>query len=150
MPSASVAAGSIDPLEGQSCHDHGTSTSSLEEQGVNTVKKEPSTPVPVHAPDGAVDLNNSHALRKLMHTQIEAGARAIVLDLHSVRYVDSSGLATLVGIAAVLEKRGGSLLLCSVHDAVLKLLETTRLTEYFELSETREEALERATSLQFA
>ena len=110
--------------------------------------KEISGITPVHAPDGAIDLNNSNSLRDEMHAQIEKGARAIVLDLHSVRYIDSSGLSALVGVATALEKRGGQLLLCNVDDAVMKVLEMTRLTEYFGVADSRDRALELATSLQ--
>jgi len=103
--------------------------------------------VPVHEPDGAIDITNSVDLRERMLTQTEDGARAIVLDMSSVRYVDSSGLSALVSVATALEKKNGSLILCDVDPAVLKVLEMTRLTEYFEMVATRAAALERASAV---
>ena len=100
--------------------------------------------VPVHEPEGAVDITNSVDLRESMLQQVEQGARALVLDLHAVRYVDSSGLSALVSVATALERVRGSLVLCNVDAAVMKVLEMTRLTEYFQLESSRNAAIERA------
>lgn len=103
--------------------------------------------VPVHEPDGAIDITNSVDLRETMLAQTENGARAIVLDLGAVRYVDSSGLSALVSVATALEKVKGSLILCNVDAAVMKVLEMTRLTEYFLLESSRAAAHERAAAV---
>lgn len=103
--------------------------------------------VPVHEPDGAIDITNSVDLRETMLTEAENGQRAIVLDMNAVRYVDSSGLSALVSVATALEKAEGSLILCNVDAAVMKVLEMTRLTEYFLLESSRAAAHERAHSV---
>ena len=100
--------------------------------------------VPVHDPDGAIDITNSVDLRERMLAEVEAGAPAIVFDLHAVRYIDSSGLSALVSVATALERNEGELVLCNVDAAVMKVLEMTRLTEYFVLERSREAAIERA------
>lgn len=101
--------------------------------------------VPVHEPEGAVDITNSVDLRESMLNQVEDGARAVVLDLQAVRYVDSSGLSALVSVATALERVRGVLVLCNVDAAVMKVLEMTRLTEYFRLESSRNAAIEYAT-----
>ena len=103
--------------------------------------------IPVHEPDGAIDITNSVDLRERMLGETESGVRAIVLDMHSVRYVDSSGLSALVSVATALEKVQGVLVLCNVDAAVMKVLEMTRLTEYFQLEASRNAAVERAQSV---
>jgi len=45
------------------------------------------------------------------------------------------------------EKQDGTVLLCSADPAVMKVLEMTRLTDYFTLAEDRAEALQKAGEL---
>ena len=103
--------------------------------------------IPVHEPEGAIDITNSVELREIMLQQAEEGVRAIVLDLQAVRYVDSSGLSALVSVATSLEKVQGALVLCHVDSAVMKVLEMTRLTEYFLLETGRDAAIARARTV---
>lgn len=103
--------------------------------------------VPVHEPDGAIDITNSVELRERMLAEVETGARVVVFDLHAVRYIDSSGLSALVSVATALERNRGELVLCNVDAAVMKVLEMTRLTEYFVLERSREAAIDRAARL---
>lgn len=100
--------------------------------------------VPLHQPEGAIDITNSVDLRDKMLEDVQAGAKAIVLDLDAVRYVDSSGLSALVSVATSFEREGGRIVLCNVDSAVMKVLEMTRLTEYFGVEDSREAALESA------
>jgi len=103
--------------------------------------------VPVYAPEGSVDINNSAALRDSMLKELTSGCRAVVLDLAEVQYIDSSGLSALVATVNGYEKQGGTVLLCSADPAVMKVLEMTRLTDYFTIAEDREEALQKAGQL---
>ena len=103
--------------------------------------------IPVYEPDGAIDITNSVELREVMLKQAEEGTRAVVLDMNAVRYVDSSGLSALVSVATALEKSQGLMVLCNVDAAVMKVLEMTRLTEYFQLETSRATAVERARSV---
>jgi len=103
--------------------------------------------VPVYAPEGSVDINNSAELRDSMLGELAGGCRAIVLDLVEVQYIDSSGLSALVATVNGFEKQGGTVLLCSADPAVLKVLEMTRLTDYFTMAEDRDEALRKAGEL---
>ncbi len=103
--------------------------------------------IPVHSPEHAIDITNSGALRDQMLAEIEGGARVIVVDLAGVRYVDSSGLSSLVNVATSLEKSGGHVVLCSLDPSVRKVLEMTRLTEYFVITDDQESALVKASEL---
>ena len=57
--------------------------------------------------------------------------KRIVVDLSRVPYVDSSGLAVLVGAMQAIERDGGLLMLAGVQDAVLTIMESARLDRYF-------------------
>jgi anti-sigma B factor antagonist len=106
--------------------------------------------IPVHSPDRAIDITNSGELRDAMLEEIESGARTLIVDLEAVRYVDSSGLSSLVHVATTIEKRQGHILLCGLDTSVRKVLEMTRLTEYFEIVDDMERARARAMELDSA
>lgn len=112
---------------------------------MNDQSQNPVAEAPLFEPDGAIDITNSVDLRERMLKEVEAGARAVVLDMHAVRYVDSSGLSALVSVATSLEKTDGSLVLCNVDAAVMKVLEMTRLAEYFGIESSRDAAIARAS-----
>ncbi len=67
------------------------------------------------------------SLRKL----IDGKPRRLVVDLSRVPYVDSSGLAVLIGAMQSLESEGGVLMLAGAQEAVRMILESARLDRYF-------------------
>lgn len=72
----------------------------------------------------------------LLHTR-----RAIVLNLGEVRFIDSSGLGTMVRAHASTRQARGELKLCDVPENVRKVLEMTRLTTVFDAHESEEKAV---------
>src|SRR5690242_2035331 len=72
---------------------------------------------------GAIDQAHAPILDRAFGALLEAGATNVVLDLASVRYVSSSGIATLVKAAQAFEARGGGLSLLGVGAKVRVVLE---------------------------
>ncbi len=72
----------------------------------------------------------------LLHTR-----RSIVLNLGEVRFIDSSGLGTMVRAHASTRQARGELKLCDVPENVRKVLEMTRLTTVFDAHESEEKAV---------
>jgi anti-sigma B factor antagonist len=70
-----------------------------------------------------------------------AEQQCVVLDLASVGFVDSSGLASLVSVLKAMPT-GASLRLAHVHANVQALLRLTRLVKVFATFRTVREALE--------
>ena len=66
-------------------------------------------------------------LQQVIRDFIQRGQKNIVLNLHDVSYIDSSGLGDLVGSATTLRKEGGDLKVVNPSLIVRKLLSTTRL-----------------------
>jgi anti-sigma B factor antagonist len=64
---------------------------------------------------GEVDLSNGSRLRDRILGESLA-ARAVVVDLRAVSYMDSAGLALLDGLAAELSVTGGHVLLVAPDD----------------------------------
>ncbi|NQU56626.1 MAG: STAS domain-containing protein [Rhodospirillales bacterium] len=89
---------------------------------------------------GDVDLQSSPDARKVM---LECVARKlpVLIDLSKVNYIDSSGIASLVESLQTARKGGGNLLLVSVSDAALRVLELARLDRVFTICGTIDEGL---------
>jgi anti-sigma B factor antagonist len=95
----------------------------------------------VLSPKGDVDMARSPLLRKAIGDAMKAKPARLVLDLSSVAYMDSSGLATLVEALQNSRKASMPLLLCGLTPRVRSILEIARLNTVFTLCDTREQAL---------
>lgn len=56
-----------------------------------------------------------------------AGPHRVVVDLHDVAYMDSTGLRILLGMARDLRENGGALRLAGPGDLVVRLLDVTQV-----------------------
>jgi anti-sigma B factor antagonist len=68
-----------------------------------------------------------HALQALVRDFASRGHTKIVLNLHDVAYVDSSGIGDLVASATILRHLGGDLKVVNPSMVVQKLLRLTRV-----------------------
>ena len=98
-------------------------------------------PPNVFAPGGALDLHVSPEMRASLRALIDQKPKRLVVDLSNVPYVDSSGLAVLIGAMQSLEHEGGIFMLAGAQDAVRLILESARLDQYFLLFPTVDAAL---------
>jgi anti-sigma B factor antagonist len=73
------------------------------------------------------------ALRELVRSVIESGTKKILIDLHGVDYVDSSGLGELVGTYSSVRNQGGQVKLVSPSKRMQDLLQLTRLSMVFDV-----------------
>ena len=89
---------------------------------------------------GEVDLENSPKARQVM---LEAVSKAekILVDLASVTYMDSSGIASLVEAYQRAKKKDVRFALVSVNPAVLRVLHLARLDQVFTIHDNLESAL---------
>src|SRR5947207_11227419 len=100
------------------------------------------TPPNVFSPEGAIDLHVSPELRASLRAIIDdEKPKRLVVDLSRVPYVDSSGLAVLIGAMQTLELEGGLFLLAGAQEGVRMILESARLDQYFRLFPSVEAAL---------
>jgi anti-sigma B factor antagonist len=95
----------------------------------------------VFSPKGAIDLHVAPEIRASLRSMIDAKPKRLIVDLAEVPYVDSSGLAVLIGAMQSLEHAGGVFMLAGAQEAVRTILESARLDQYFMLFSTVEEAL---------
>ncbi len=90
--------------------------------------------------DGEVDLYSSPKLRKELLELTKVKEKAILVDLRNVKYMDSSGIATLVEALQQVGKYSGKLRLANLRDAVKDVFELSRLDKVFDIYTTLEEA----------
>lgn len=89
-----------------------------------------------------MDAHNSGAFKEQMLALFDEGKCNLIIDLSSVRFVDSSGLGALVSGFKNASAREGSLKLCGLQPQVRSMFELTRLHRVFEIFATIEEAQE--------
>jgi anti-sigma B factor antagonist len=90
--------------------------------------------------EGEVDLYSSPELRKVLLELTGAKDMAIIVDLGKVKYMDSSGVATLVEALQQVGKYDGKLKLINLRDVVKDVFELSRLDKVFEIYQTLDEA----------
>jgi anti-sigma B factor antagonist len=78
--------------------------------------------------------------KKTVSHLLERGRTNLLIDLSAVRFLDSSGLGSLVRALTTSQNEGGSAKLVGVGPQVRKLLEMTKLDSVFEMYDNLESA----------
>ncbi len=94
---------------------------------------------------GKIGISETPMLREALE-ELFAEQAHMVINLANIVYIDSSCLGALITIRKELEKRGHRLLLAEPSDIVRDVLNLTRLENFFQVSETEEEALQQLRS----
>lgn len=89
---------------------------------------------------GEVDVYTAPKLRDRLTELLEAGTRALVVDLGRVEFLDSTGLGVLVGGLRKARNLGGSFGLVVGQEALLKVFRITALDQVLPLYPTIEAA----------
>ena len=109
---------------------------------VNTVKEvRQRGSATVVALAGEVDLHHTPEVHKTLVAACQAQPPKLVINLEAVRYLDSSGIGTLVEVFRRVNAYGGKLVLCGLNDRVLSVFEITKLDKFFKICKTETEAL---------
>jgi anti-anti-sigma factor len=93
-------------------------------------------------PDGDLDHEGAPALLALIDRALVKAQKCILLDLSRATCADSVGLEILVSAARRVVAAGGRFGLCGVGETMAKILAATRLDRRFEISASREQALQ--------
>jgi anti-sigma B factor antagonist len=89
---------------------------------------------------GDVDLESSPAAREILLKTVD-GAGRVLVDLSSVTYIDSSGVASLVEALQASKRNGGRFALVAASEPTRRVLELARLDTVFTLYATVEEGI---------
>lgn len=93
------------------------------------------------APDHDVDMSRSPTLRTALRGVLEKHPKRLVVDLSDVKYMDSSGLATLVEAMRTAKSTKTSMILCGMNDKVRAIFEIARLHQFFKIVDSVDTAL---------
>jgi anti-sigma B factor antagonist len=91
---------------------------------------------------GEVDLYSSPQLRRKVLELTKSKTPVILIDLKNVRYMDSSGVATLIEGLKSSHQYNGRLILSGLKLEVREVFELTRLDTVFEIYADSQAALE--------
>lgn len=91
---------------------------------------------------GEIDLQHSPRLRQLLQSKVSLKTPVLLLDFTEVRYIDSSGLATLVEYYKNSRSFAGRLAVAGLSNRVRSIFDLVRLGEVFGIFGTVEEARE--------
>ena len=89
---------------------------------------------------GDIDLESSPAAREVLLKSVE-GIGKVLVDLSSVTYIDSSGVASLVEALQAAKRNGGRFALVAASDPTRRVLELARLDKVFTMYTTVDEGL---------
>lgn len=81
------------------------------------------------------------ALNEQIHKLLDSGTKKVVIDLHEVQFVNSSGLGMLIGSLNTMRNAGGDLKLARASKKVQGLIEVTKLHRVFDIHETIADAV---------
>jgi len=98
-----------------------------------------SNDVNVVQPSGILDSIKGNQLRREINNIVENGAKAVLIDLSDITFMDSSGLSALVSSLKTVRTAGGKLSLCGINDQVRMVFELTRMDRVFEIFPNRDE-----------
>jgi anti-sigma B factor antagonist len=91
---------------------------------------------------GDIDLANSPEVRKALLHEVRDNRRSrVVLNLTAVRYIDSSGVASLVESLKASRDIGSRFILVGLSGPAREVLQLSRLVKVFEIYDTEVEAL---------
>jgi len=88
-----------------------------------------------------IDAHNSGELKDRISKLLEEGGRDVVIDLHDVKFIDSSGLGALLSGHKNALQRSTGFALAGLQPRVRSMFELTRLQRVFEIYPDLREAL---------
>lgn len=91
--------------------------------------------------EGELDFHSSPEVRSELAKLVERQAPKVMVDLKSVNYIDSSGLATFVELFQKMKRYNGTLVLFNLTQGVRGVFEIAKLDTIFKLAATQKDAL---------
>jgi anti-sigma B factor antagonist len=88
-----------------------------------------------------MDLYNSYKLKDLLLKMIKKEIKAFIINLENTKYIDSSGIGTLIFISSTIKKLNLKLAIINIQGTIKKVIELTNLTGFFPIAANLEEAI---------
>ena len=91
--------------------------------------------------NGAIDAKTVVLFQEKLDQLQQDGFTRFILDMEGIKYVNSTGLGTLVNVADALETRGGGIALIKIHPKVKVVFDMLGLNAFFKIFSNEKEAL---------
>jgi anti-anti-sigma factor len=115
-------------------------------EGKVSVARRAAGPVEVVSLSGTLDAWAEPDVRAALQEILRAGRSRLVLDLATLRRVDSSGLSALLSVLKAARAAGGDVVLLAPSAAVVSVLRLTRLDQILETFDDEAAALGRLSA----
>ncbi|MBD2438407.1 STAS domain-containing protein [Nostoc sp. FACHB-110] len=83
--------------------------------------------------DGILDGIRGNLLRREVSNVLESGADIVLIDMKHVKFIDSSGLGSLVSAMQLARGANAQLFICSISEQVKMLFELTKVNKIFQI-----------------
>lgn len=90
---------------------------------------------------GELDMATSSELRRRVDACLRTDRTSVIIDLHGLTHMDSSGLAALISAHQLMQERKGRLALVITSESVRRTVEVRGLDRLFTIVPDRDEAL---------
>jgi anti-sigma B factor antagonist len=90
---------------------------------------------------GDMDLYNSYKVKDFIQQLIGQNKQNFILNLEELNYIDSGGIGSLININTMIKKSNLKLQMVNVHGSVRRVIELTKLLNYFPISDNIETAV---------
>lgn len=99
------------------------------------------------AMSGAIDASTVINFQNKLEQMKGEGTRRFLLDMEGIRYVNSTGLGSLVKLADQLENEGGAIVLMKIHPKVKVVFDMLGLNAFFRIFNSDSEAVDHLQTL---
>lgn len=89
---------------------------------------------------GAIDAKTVVIFQEKLDELQGKSYKGFILDMEGIKYVNSTGLGTLVNVADALESKGGAMALIRIHPKVRVVFDMLGLNNFFKIFSSEEEA----------
>ena len=97
--------------------------------------------VAILSTDGYINNQGGEEIARQAYTQLESGARALVLNLEKTRIVNSIGISILIEVLEKVMDRKGKLAFCGLTPTIDKTFRIMGLAQYAAIYPTEAEAV---------
>jgi anti-sigma B factor antagonist len=91
--------------------------------------------------EGDVDLGTSPVLRRTLFDALPRAGKLLALNLEAIRYIDSSGIATLIEVLRDSQRLNKEFVLFGLSPAVEEVFRLTHVSRIFRVFSSEQEAL---------
>lgn len=98
--------------------------------------------------EGELDLYHSHEMENLFQKLCDSGADRFVIDFSGIRYIDSSGVGTLIKLKNIGTQRGLFLMFSGISGEAYNVLSLANLLDFFPRENDFREALKKLSARQ--